>query len=64
MNKFKITVETKSRSKVVIEAEFGVNNKQELKDAIQEAYNSNTITIKDYFFKCDNVNYIKVEEIE
>lgn len=64
MNKFKITVETKSRSKVIIEDEFNVDDGQELKEALQEAFNSNTIMIKDYFIKCDNVNYIRVEEIK
>ena len=64
MNKFKITVETKSRSKVVIEDEFNVGSEQELKEALQEAYNSITIMFKDYFFKCDNVNYIQVQEVK
>lgn len=63
MSKFKITVETKSRSKVVIEDEFDYS-KEKLRNALHEAINSNTVTIKDYFFKSDNVNYIRVEEVE
>ena len=62
--KFKITVETKSRSRVVIEDEFDVESKRELMDAIHKAYGTNTVGIKDYLFKCDNVNYIRVEEVE
>lgn len=63
MSKFKITVETKSRSKVVIEAEFNYT-KEELRSALHEAISTNTVTIKDYFFKSDNINYIRVEEVE
>lgn len=64
MIKFKITVETKSRSKVLIEEEFDVESKTELTTAIQKAIGTDSVKIKDYIFKCENVNYIRVEQVE
>lgn len=61
MTKFKITVETKSRSKVVIEID---TTHQEIHDILIKTYDSTTLRIKDTFFNTSNVNYIQVEEIE
>lgn len=64
MIKFKITVETKNRSKIMIEDEFDVDSKTELTTAIHEAIGTDSVKIKDYIFKCENVNYICVEQVE
>lgn len=64
MSQFKITVETKSRSKVVIEEEFNVASKAELITSIHDAIGTDSVKIKDYIFKCDNVNYVRIEQVQ
>lgn len=63
MTKFKITVETKSRSKVVIDFETS-KSKEELLVIFSDIYAGTTIWIKDTFFNSSNVNYIQVEDVE
>ena len=47
MNKYTIFVETKSRSKVVIEIDA---THQEIRDTLTNTYASTTLRIKDTFF--------------
>ncbi|MGL4585308.1 MAG: hypothetical protein ACRCVU_20315 [Flavobacterium sp.] len=63
MNKFKITVETKSRSKVVIDVSTS-STEEQLREELCDIYNGSTITIKNTFFNTTNVNYIQVEKVE
>lgn len=63
MNKFKITVETKSCSKVVIDVSTFATE-EELREELYDIYNGSTITIKNTFFNTTNVNYIQVEKVE
>lgn len=63
MNKFKITVETKSRSKVVVDVETH-STKEELSSTLSDIYTGTTIQIKNAFFNASNVNYIQVEEVK
>ena len=63
MKKFKITVETKSRSKVVIDFE-NTKSKEELYAIFSDIYAETTIWIKDTFFNCSNVNYIEIKEVK
>lgn len=63
MNKFKITVETKSRSKVVIDIKTS-STEEDLRKELYDIYNGSTITIKNTFFNASNVNYIQVEEVK
>jgi hypothetical protein len=64
MNKFKFTVETKSRSKVVVEVELD-NTLQELRSLVaHENVHEGTLIIGNHFFNASNVNYVKVEQIE
>ena len=62
MNKFKITVETKSRSKLVVDVETH-STKEELSSTLSDIYAGTTIQIKNAFFNASNVNYIQVEEV-
>ena len=63
MKKFKITVETKSRSKVVIDFE-NTKSKEELYAIFSDIYVVTTIWIKDTFFNSSNVNYIEIKEVK
>ena len=63
MKKFKITVETKSRSKVVIDFE-NTKSKEELYAIFSDIYVGTTIWIKDTFFNSSNVNYIEIKEVK
>lgn len=63
MNKFKITVETKSRSKVAVDVETH-STKEELSSTLSDIYAGSTIQIKNIFFNVSNINYIQVEEVE
>ena len=63
MKKFKITVETKSRSKVVIDFE-NTKSKEELYAIFSDIYAGTTIWIKDTFFNSSNVNYIEIKEVK
>ena len=63
MNKFKITVETKSRSKVVSVLESALS-KAEIKNDLFNIFSNTTIKVGDTVFNASNVNYIQVEEVE
>lgn len=60
MNKYKIIVETKSRSHVVIPFE-STDETTELKRRILDAIQTDSLMIGDHIFKSSNVNYVKVE---
>lgn len=60
MNKYKIIVETKSRSQVVIPFE-STDETTELKRRILDAIQTDSLMIGDHIFKSSNVNYVKVE---
>ncbi len=63
MNKFKITVETKSRSKVVSVLESALS-KAEFQNGLFNIFSNTTIKVGDTVFNASNVNYIQVEEVE
>ena len=63
MSKFKITVETKSRSKVIVEIDTGLSL-QAIKEQMAEVYANHTIQVAEHFFNASNVNYIAVEQVE
>lgn len=63
MNKFKITVETKSRSKVVSILESALS-KAEFQNDLFNIFSNTTIKVGDTVFNASNVNYIQVEEVE
>ena len=63
MNKIKITVETKSRSKVVSILESALS-KAEFQNDLFNIFSNTTIKVGDTVFNASNVNYIQVEEIE
>ncbi len=63
MNKFKITVETKSRSKVVSVLESALS-KAEFQNDLFNIFSNTTIKVGDTVFNASNVNYIQVEEVE
>lgn len=63
MNKFKITVETKSRSKVVSILESALS-KAEFQNDLFNIFSNTTIKVGDIVFNASNVNYIQVEEVE
>lgn len=63
MNKIKITVETKSRSKVVSILESALS-KAEFQNDLFNIFSNTTIKVGDTVFNASNVNYIQVEEVE
>lgn len=63
MNKFKITVETKSRSKVVSVLESALS-KSEFQNDLFNIFSNTTIKVGDTVFNASNVNYIQVEEVK
>ena len=63
MNKFNITVETKSRSKVVSVLESALS-KAEFQNDLFNIFSNTTIKVGDTVFNASNVNYIQVEEVE
>ena len=63
MNKIKITVETKSRSKVVSILESALS-KAEFQNDLFNIFSNTTIKLGDTVFNASNVNYIQVEEVE
>ena len=63
MNKFKITVETKSRSKVVSILESALS-KAEFQNDLFNIFSNTTIKVGDTVFNASNVNYIQAEEVE
>lgn len=63
MNKIKITVETKSRSKVVSVLESALS-KAEFQNDLFNIFSNTTIKVGDTVFNASNVNYIQVEEVE
>lgn len=63
MSKFKITVETKSRSKIVLNIE-AEQTKDYICDTIVEGYREDVLQIGGTVFNMQNVNYVSVDEVE
>lgn len=62
MNKFKITVETKSRSKVVeeVSSEDSLNV---MRQTLLNCLETGAFQIRNTIFRSDNLNYIQVEQV-
>lgn len=63
MNNFKVTVETKSRSKVVQEVAYEDSLKA-LQQSLLDCLQTGAFRVSNTIFNSANVNYIQVEEIE
>lgn len=62
MNKYKVTVESKSRSKVVKEIELDAEP-DEIKEGLDSVFRKSTLRIGLHFFNTSNVNYVSFEKI-
>lgn len=63
MNKFKFTVETKSRSKVFVDLEID-KTLQEMRSNLASAnIHEGTLILGNHFFNASNVNYVKIEQV-